>query len=274
MSIIYYVDYACPVKESVKPGRMLRLLYARERANEALNKARHDQPQAAPEQVMVNLSLGAGDGTKELRRLSAADILKQYEPLAALSGHCRDCKARVERQNFGCRSRVDFPITFKAEAFLMGLIHARDGDPTPTLLCNYLESNGIVGNEPAEMRKLPGVWFESDKPLVRRFADGRRLSANQLFELLFLTGQISPKHARFVLGLLGLYAGNLPLDRGLYSLPNLFVVEREEAGMVVSRAGLNLSDNSQDDRCTKQLQNYFGALLLGAELGCDVWVKR
>ncbi|MBE7490765.1 MAG: hypothetical protein HS108_03225 [Planctomycetes bacterium] len=274
MSIIYYVDYPCPVKESVKPGRMLRLLYGRERANEAVNKARRDNPAASPEQVMVNLSLADGAGTKELRRVSAAEVHRQVAELDALADHCRDCKARIERQNFGCRSRVDFPLTFKAEAFLMGLIHARDGDPTPTLLCNYLESNGIVGNEPAEMRKLPGVWFESDKPLVRRFADGRRVSANQLFELLFLTGQISPKHARFLLGLLGLYAGNLPLDRALYSLPNLFVVEREEAGMVVSRAGLNLSENSQDDRSTKQIQNFFGALLLGAELGCDVWVKR
>lgn len=253
---------------------MLRLLYARERANEALNKARRDTPDIAPEQVMVDLTLGAGTGAKELRRISAADVQKQFGPLVALADHCRQCRARVEPQNFGCRSRVDFPISFKAEAFLMGLIHAKDGDPTPTLLCNYLESNGMAGNQPAEMRKLPGVFFESDKPLVRRFADGRRLSVNQLFELLFLTGQISPKHARFLLGLLGLYAGNLPLDRGLFSLPNLFVVEREEAGMVVSRAGLNLSDSPGDDRCTKQIQNLFGALLIGAELGCDVWVKR
>lgn len=274
MSIIFYVDYPCPVKETVKPGRMLRLLYGRERANEAVNKARRDKPDVTPEQVMVNLSLSDGAGTKELKRVSAAEVHRQVAELDALADHCRDCKARVDRQSFGCRSRIDFPFTLKAEAFLMGLIHAKDGDPTPTLLCNYLESNGIVGNQTAEMRKLPGLWFESDKPLVRRFADDRKLSANQLFELLFLTGQISPKHARFLLGLLGLYAGNLPLDRGLYSLPNLFVVEKEESGMVTSRAGLNLSDNSKDDRCTKQIQNYFGALLLGAELGCDVWVKR
>lgn len=271
MAIVYYVDYPCPVKESVKPGRMLRLLYARERANEAMNNARRTNPDVKPEDVLVSLSLKEEEG-RELRRLPASDVMKQFSILENLGGHCRDCRARVERHDFGCRGRLEFPITLKAEAFLMGLVHARDSDPTPTLLCNYLESNGIVGTKPAEMRKL-GVFFESDKPLVRRFADGRKLSANQLFELLFLTGRISTRHARFLLGLLGLYAANLPLNRGLNSLANLFVIEKEEAGMRVSRAGLNLFENKEDDRCTQQVQNYFGALLMGSELDCDVWIK-
>jgi len=273
VSITYYVDYPCPVKEAIKPGRMLRLLYARERANEAMNRARRGESKTQPQDVKVALSLRDDTGCKELRTLSAADIYGQYAALENLADHCRTCRARIEPQSFGCRSKLDFPISFKAEAFLMGLIHAKDGDPTPTLLCNYLESNGMAGNQTADLRKLPGVFFESDKPLVRRFSDGRRLSVNQLFELLFLTGQITPRHGRLLLGLLGLYAGNLPLDRGLYSLPNLFVVEKEENGMVTSRAGLNLSENIQDDRSTKQIQNFFGALLIGTELGCDTWVK-
>lgn len=273
MSIVYYVDYPCPVKEAIKPGRMLRLLYGRERANEAVNRARKLDANVQPQNVPVSLSLRDETGAKELRTFSAADIYSQYAALENLADHCRNCRARIEQQSFGCRAKLDFPISFKAEAFLMGLIHAKDGDPTPTLLCNYLESNGMAGNQTADMRKLPGVFFESDKPLVRRFADGRKLSVNQLFELLFLTGHITPQHARLLLGLLGLYAANLPLDRGLYSLPNLFVVEKEENGMVISRNGLNLSENSHDDRSTRQIQNFFGALLLGTELGCDTWVK-
>lgn len=273
MPIVYYVDYACPVKESVKPGRMLRLLYARERAHEALHKARREKPDAKAEDVQVSLSLKGESGGKHLRNMPVAEVLKQFAILERFSEHCTDCRARVEHYPFGCRARVDFPISFKAEAFLMGLIHARDGDPTPTLLCNYLENNGMVGTRPSEMRKLAGMFFESEKPLVRRFADGRRLSINQLFELLFLTERISTRHARFLLGLLGIYTDQIPLGPPLEHLPNLFIVEKEDAGLKIGRAGLTLTESPEADRSTRQVQNFFGGLLLGSELGCDVWVK-
>ncbi len=272
MSIVYYLDFPCPVKEQVKPGRMLRLLYARERANEATNKARKTNPDVKPEDVRVDLTLKE-DGAQQFKVASAAEIQKQYAELESLAHHCKDCRARVEPQSFGCRGRIDFPLSLKAEALLIGRVHASHGDPTGAMLCNYFESNGITGNRTAEMRKLPGVFFEADKPLVRRLDDGRRISSNQVFELFFLTGQVSSRHARFLLGMFDLYDPNLPLDRDLHSLPNLFVIEREDSGMPVSRVGLKLKDGKDDDRSTRQLQNFLGALLFACEYGCDLWVK-
>ncbi|MCC6464550.1 MAG: hypothetical protein IT463_04335 [Planctomycetes bacterium] len=273
MAIIYYVDFPCPIKDAVKPGRLLRLLYARERANEAVNRARKEKPDISPEEVMVALSLKDKERTAQLVQTSAAEVQRQFGELDALAHHCRDCRARVETGSFGCRGRIDLPISLKAEAFLMGLIHGSGGDPTPGLLANYMENNGIAGNRPAEMRKLPGVWFESDKPLVKRLPDERRISANQLFELLFLISPIRPNHARFLLGMLDVLAPNLPLDRPLESLPNLFVVERADAGLVTARVGLKLQAGADDDASLRGLQNYFGALLLGSELGCEVTIK-
>ena len=155
----------------------------------------------------------------------------------------------------------------------MARVRDSHGDPTASMLCNYFESNGITGNRTAEMRKLPDVWFEGDKPLVRRLDDGRRISSNQVFELFFLTGQVSSKHARFLLGMFDLYLGNLPLEKALHSLPNLFVIEREESGMPVSRVGLSLKENPDDDRSTRQIQNFLGGLLFASEYNCDLWVK-
>jgi hypothetical protein len=272
MSLVYYVDFPCPVKEQVKPGRMLRLLYARERANEAINKARRTDPEVRSENVKVDLTIKA-DGTQQLKVTTAAEIQKQYAELESLAYHCKDCRARVEPQSFGCRGRIEFPISLKAEALLLGRIHSSHGDPTAGMLCNYFESNGITGNRTAEMRKLPNVWFEGEKPLVRRMDDDRRISSNQVFELFFLTEQISSKHARFLLGMFDLYEPNLPLDRPLHSLPNLFVIEREDSGMPVSRVGLRLKGEKDDDRSTRQLQNFFGALLFACEYNCDLWVK-
>lgn len=274
MSIVYYVDFPCEVKQVIKPGRMLRLLYGRERANEAVNKARAKDPAVTPENVKVDLKLKDGAGTNQLVRTSAADIQKQYAELEALAHHCRDCRARVEPQSFGCRGRIEFPVSLKTEALLMGRVRDSHGDPTGTMLANYFENNGITGNATAEMRKLPDVFFEGEMPLVRRLEDGRRISSNQVFELFFMHDKISSKHARFLLGMFDLYASNLPLDRGLNSLPNLFVIEREDSGIAVSRVGLNLAGKPDDDRSTRQLHNFLGALLFACEYDCDLWVKR
>lgn len=273
MSIVYYLDFPCPVKEQVKPGRMLRLLYARERANEAINRARKSDPDISPEKVRVELTIKAEDRTGQLKVSNAAEIQRQYAELESLAHHCKDCRARIEPQSFGCRGRIDFPFSMKSEALLMGRVRASHGDPTAGMLCNYFESNGITGNRTAEMRKLPGVFFEGDKPLVRRLEDGRRISSNQIFELFFLTDNITSKHARFLLGMFDLYERELPLDRPLGSLPNLFVIEREELGTPVSRVGLRLTTEKGEDRCTRQLQNFLGGLLFGTEYDCDVWVK-
>ncbi|MBZ0137628.1 MAG: hypothetical protein K8I27_14775 [Planctomycetes bacterium] len=273
MSIVYYLDFPCDVKEQVKPGRMLRLMYARERANEAMNRARKKDPDVKPEDVRVELSLKGEDRTSQIKVTNAADVQKQYSELEALSHHCRDCRARIEPGSFGCRGKIDFPLSLKAEALLLGRIRDSHGDPTGSMMCNYFESNGITGNRAAEMRKLPEVWFEGDKPLVRRLDDGRRISSNQVFEMFFLTGQISSKHARFLLGMFDLFEGALPLEAPLHSLPNLFVIEREESGMPVSRVGLRLAEKPDDDRSTRQVQNFLGGLLFASEYGCDLWVK-
>lgn len=272
MSIVYYLDFPCDVKEQVKPGRMLRLIYARERANEAMNRARKKDPDAKPEDVRVELSLKE-EGEKKVKVTKVAEIQKQYTELESLGNICRDCRARVEPQAFGCRGKIDFPISMKAEALLMARVRDSHGDPTASMLCNYFESNGITGNRAAEMRKLPDVWFEGDKPLVRRLDDGRRISSNQVFELFFLTGQVSARHARFLLGMFDLYEGQLPLEAQLDSLPNLFVIEREESGMPVSRVGLRLTEKPDDDRSTRQVQNFLGGLLFASEYACDLWVK-
>jgi hypothetical protein len=272
MPIIYYLDYPCPVKEQVPPGRMLRLIYGRERANEALHRARQANPDVQPHDVKVDLSLKDHDRTSHLVTTTVAEVEQQYAELDRHAYHCIDCRAKIENHSFGCRGCIDYPFSQAAERMFMSRIHASHGDPTAGMLANYFENNGITGNCAADKRNLPGVFFESDKPLVRRFEDGRRISSNQVFELFFETGRITPNHARFLLGMFELLEANLPLHPPLDNLPNLFVVEKQESGMVVERVGLKLSAG-QVDPCTRQVENFLGGLLLSSELGHDLLIK-
>lgn len=273
MALVYYIDYECEVKEQVPAGRFLRLLYARERANEAVNKARLSSQEANLDEVAVQLSIKDQDGKPQPRLTTAGAIIGQYSELDKYSSKCDSCKVKVESRSFGCRNAIEYPISLKAEAFIMSLIHEKGGDPSLAMLMNYIESNGITGNRANEMRKLPKVFFESDKPLARRMADGRKLTSDHMFELLFQHEQINSTHARFLLGMLDLYTDTLPFDRELEQLPEVFIIEKEDSGLVISRVGLKIYSKPSEDLSTRQIQNFFASLLLAHEFDSDLWVK-
>jgi hypothetical protein len=273
MPIVYYLDYPCEVKEEVPPGRMLRLLYARDCSNAALNRARRSNPNVAPEDVVVSLTGNRNGVRRELMQTTADNVQRQVEPLEALAHKCKGCPAGVDGSSFGCRGKIEYPISMRAETLLMSRVHASGGDPSAHMLVNFCESNGITGNRAREMRQQKGTYFESHRTLTRRLPDGRKLNSNQVFELFLQPiGAIRPGHARFLLGMFELLDTGLPLDRPRDSLPHQFVIEREDAGMPVSRTGLRLFEQPAD-ASTRQLIRYLSALLLAAEFGKDLWIK-
>ncbi len=270
MAITYLIDFDCPVKQAMRPAKMLRLIYQRERANEAFNKTRKKDPGAKPEDVKVRVPVAVKSGPPQIAETTAAEILGRFAELDALSHHCRECPARGLPMAFGCRGEIEFPISLRAEAWLMGLVHGESGDPVPRMLLNYLASNGIVGNRVAEMRRTPEVFFESKKALTRRYDSGEKLSINQIFELLFMTEKISAGHARFLLGMFELYEGNLPNDGRVEDFSNLRVFEKREAGAVVSRSGVKALPAATDDRSMREMKQYFQAMFLAHELGAGM----
>ncbi len=273
MAITYLIDLDCPVKQAVRPAKMLRLLYQRERANEAVNKARRKDASVKPEQVKLRVPVAVKSGKPQLADTTAGEVLSRFSELEALSHHCRECPSRALPMAFGCRGEIEFPVSLRAEAWLMGLVHGAAGDPVPRMLLNYMASNGIVGNRVAEMRRTPGIFFESKKALTRRYETGEKLSINQLFELLFLTEKISSGHARFLLGLFELYEGNLPLDGRVQDFSGLRVFEKRDAGALVSRAGVKALAEPADDRAVREIKEFFQAMFLAHELGVSLSVS-
>ncbi|KAA0212073.1 hypothetical protein EDM80_10495 [bacterium] len=273
MAITYLVDLACRVKPHVRASKMLRLLYQRDRANEALNKARRKDPGVPADGVRVNLTVKDRAGKASLAVTTAAEILARFEELDRHAPLCEQCPARVGAHAFGCRGEIHLPISLRGEAWLMGLIHGAAEDPTPKLLLNYLASNGVVGHRVAEMRRVPDIFFESRKALTRRYGSGGKLSVNQVFELLFMTETISARHARFLLGVFDLYAAGLPLDRPISDFADLRVFEHREGDRPVARNGLRAVSQRDDDATIREYKAFFQAMFLACELGCDLKVS-
>lgn len=273
MAITYLVDLACRVKPHVRASKMLRLLYQRDRANEALNKARRKDPGVLADSVKVHLTIKDSRGKASPAVTTAAEILGRFEELESHAGLCEHCLARVEPHAFGCRGEIRLPISLRGEAWLMSLIRGAADDPTPKLLLNYLASNGVVGHRVAEMRRVPEVFFESPKALTRRYENGAKLSVNQVFELLFMTQTISARHARFLLGLFDLYAAGLPLERPASEFPDLRLFEHREGERLTARNGLRAVVRRDDDTTIKEYKAFFYAMFLACELGCDLKVS-
>lgn len=272
MSIAYLIDLACNVKQQAPAGRMMRLLYEREQALAALNRAREKSAEVDPSRVTVRLTLKDKQGKVHAVKTTVASIGKEFAALESLGEHCRECPARVHKQAFGCRGVIEYPVSLKAEALLMGTIHGVLDDPGPKVLLSYLESNGILGHRVEEMRRTGDVFFQSRKALVRRYDNDHRLSANQLFELLFMAGTISARHARFLLGLMDLYESNLPLQPPMDTFKDRFVYEHLRDGKPSFRNALRIQSSSDDDISERQMKDFLKALFLACELECPLRV--
>jgi hypothetical protein len=270
MAITYLVELPCAVKERFAPRRFLHRLYEHDRANEALNKARLANPAISPEDVSFQVA-GRQDGKPVLRETTVARSFARWAELESLSGSCAGCPARISGRAFSCRGEVQLPLSLRGEAFLMSIVRGSEAEPGPQLLLNYFASNGVTGNRPEEMRRLPGVFFESPQPLVRRYQSGARISSNQMFELLFLSGRITQRQSRFLLGLLDLYTPHLT-SAAPEELAGLRLFERYDNGLLLARSGLRFPAVVDADRCVRDLREFFAGLLYATELGVSLKV--
>lgn len=272
MSIAYLIDLPCAVKKFVPASRIMRLLYQREQALAALNRARGKSAEVDPNNVAVRLTLKDKKGRTHAVKTTVASISKDFAMLEPHGELCRECPARIARQPFGCRGVIDYPISLKGEALLMGMVHGVMDDPGPKLLMNYFDSNGILGHRVEEMRRTADIFFQSRKALVRRYGGEARLNVNQLIELFFLSGNIDPKKGRLLLGLMELYESNLPLVAPLEVFKHRFVYEHARDGKPSYRNALRIHSSRDDDISERQIKDFFRALFLACELDCNLRV--
>src|SRR5262245_40852313 len=106
MSITYLIGLDCAVKQRVRPAKLLRLIYQRERANEAVNKARKKDSAVLPDAVKLTIPMAVKAGPPRLAATTAAEIFGRFAELDGLARHCGECPARTLPSAFGCRGEI------------------------------------------------------------------------------------------------------------------------------------------------------------------------
>lgn len=205
MSIDHVIDYPCTPKDTLTTPGLLARIKAGQRADSIIRLYRERGDNRPPAEMGFEMVRRAADGTEEVQVVIVQDLIDQSVALDSLKRHCAGCPANVSGKGFGCFNYVNYPISSKAEVWLLKRLPTPD-EPLIFLLLQQtvqdLTADRVVADQLAGMRQRPGVYFESGEVLGRRY-DETTITTNHLFQLLFLPESIQPAYAALLLLLLG-----------------------------------------------------------------------
>ncbi|MFP4323552.1 MAG: hypothetical protein ACLFTK_13955 [Anaerolineales bacterium] len=202
MGVDYSIGYGCVPKEALTTEGLISRVKAGERAQLIEQAYRTQGDTRAADEMGFEMIYRSADGDESRRIVRLNDLREMNAELEAYAHHCQGCPANVLGTAFGCIGSINYPISAAAEIWMLQQLPGPE-HPVPFLLLKQGPEYGNTGRQAARLRAdNPGVFFENAEPLARRFEDVQ-VSAEQLFELMFLLGNIPPKRAVMILLFLG-----------------------------------------------------------------------
>ena len=253
MAIDYVIDYTCVPKAALGTDGILDRLKARDRAAAVIQLYRENGDQRPPSEMGFELSRTTLEGVEETQVIIVQDMLDRAAELDPLASYCAGCPANVRGVPFGCVGFIQYPISARAERWLLDRLPGIDEPLIWMLLRQGIQELNYTGESVAPLR-ADSTYFEE-----RRVA-GRDLTefvytANQAFEMLFLLGNIAPAHA----GILLLLFGAIP--RGVDAGQIVLIMNRQLTGEAIARDyPFQLQPSEADDHTIADLKAFFYAL--------------
>ena len=260
MAIDYLLGVPCEPHRQLGVDRLVSLNRTRILARSALAHMRQDGDDRAPSDIAVQLTMRTTGGDSG-RGVTLQDLLDEARPLEAVVGHCTECPAQLPRE-LACHRRIRYPIPEKVEAWLMARLPDSLACTAGALLVRGLAEFGWDGAPTAKLRSSAGTFFESRVPYGVRWEskDGViEISSDQLFQMMFLVGNLAPTHCL----MLALFLGVIPHDTSLHDL-------KDEAGR--ARALANADVPTEADADIEQLAAFLRALAVAARLELPILV--
>lgn len=207
MSIDYYASYPCAVREVIDNDDLLRMEKARNRAQCVANLLRDnpDTPKDLPESewtFMVNVMRPEGLVQTEVK---IGDLLSEAAPLTQLSTHCQGCPGNFREVDFGCGGAINFPISAKAEQWLIDRL-PDDLQSPPGILLQAALKEGFDGSNTDQARQRKEL-YDSATPATRKwggfFSKKTHISSSQILDMIIPVGHLQPTHMKLLAYFLG-----------------------------------------------------------------------
>ncbi|MGJ3238623.1 MAG: hypothetical protein ACFE0Q_07960 [Anaerolineae bacterium] len=198
MAIDYVIDYDCVPKQTLGTEGIVERLKSRERADMIIRMFRENGDDRPPSEMGFEFTRSTPEGEEETELIVVQDILDTVAELNPLMPHCQGCPANRTGTPFGCTGFIQYPISGQGEAWLLNQLPSVNEPLIWLLLKQGVENFNYDGAQIAQLRAESDNYFE-DKQAAYRFLGEFTLNANQMFEMIFMVGDIIPNHGAIML---------------------------------------------------------------------------
>jgi hypothetical protein len=251
MALDYVIDFACVPKEQLTtPGLMARLK-AHHRAQALIEMHRRDGDHRPPRELDFEFTRRTGDGHETTSTLTVQHLLDEAADLGPLQHHCQGCPANRTGGSFGCVGFIDYPISAAGETWLLQQLPDMQEVLPWLLLKDGLEVFQYDGQTVAPLRLDP-TYFEARVPAFRNLGEFV-VNANQIFEMVFMVGDVNPNHAAILM----LFFKAIPRDLPAERITGLSRMSADPDGLPFQHI-----TRDDDENTIRQLKEFLQALYL------------
>ncbi|HDR9103160.1 TPA: hypothetical protein QDB15_006802 [Burkholderia vietnamiensis] len=208
MAIDYFGLFPCKVRESISNDELLAKIKAHNQANAALQVMRnnpHPDRSQSESEWTITIEMLTPEGPKQ-KVVRIHDLLREAEPLGALSAHCIGCPENVRDGAFGCGGAIHYPISEQAERWLMSRLPVDMQSPQGVLLTRAITDFGYDGSV-IDVGRRQKQFYQADKAVERRWGGflrkKTRVNSSQILQMVFAVGSLQASHAKMVAYFMG-----------------------------------------------------------------------
>lgn len=253
MAIDYIIEYKCYPKQEMTPEGILERLKGRARAEAVIDLFRKNGDNRPANEIGFELARTSLEGEEETKVVMVQDLLDKAAELAPFEHYCEGCPANNTGSPFGCIGQVEYPISGKAEVWLLSQL-PNVNEPLPWLLLRQgVEELKSDGSRVTPMRGTGQPYFQEKGVLARNMGEFM-LNTNQVFEMVFMLGHIKPSYAGMLLVFFKVIRRDMEAEE--------MMALSKSPDDSFERYPLLFKPEPDDDESITQLKRFFRALYL------------
>jgi hypothetical protein len=238
---------------------ILERLKGKDRAATIIQLYRQNGDMRPPTEMGFEMVRAAADGSEEIQVIVVQHLLDSADELTPLEKHCDGCPANRSGDPFGCIGHISYPLSPFGEAWLLNQLPDPPSAPLVWLLLKQGIQDFTYDGSGARVLREEGTTIFSEQRTIQRELGEILVNSDQVFEMIFLTGNIQPNHAAILL----LFYGGLDRNEldasGIMSLGQLPLLLRQQHDFIVTVS-------ANDDPTTAELKQFLYALFLAWQL--------
>ncbi len=227
MAIDYIIEWDCAPKQALTADGILERLKERARADEVIQWFRAAGDKREPAQMGFEFSHSTPGDAGDKQLIVVQDLIDHASALDDYAAHCAACPANRSGKAYGCVGFIQYPISARAETWLLERLPVPDEPLVWLLLRQGIQKLGYDGASIKALREADGDpeaaerrYFELPIAPERRLGE-LRVSGDQALEMIFGVGpRLIPNHAGILLLFMGAIDRDLEAEeiRGISSL--------------------------------------------------------